>query len=152
MLIGELVVWCHEQDMKEKVLYIFWNNLLFATVFSVAYERQNVSCFFIYSLTPSFSLQTQYGSLFFQINWPCIPWNVQNWLDSYCIYYSFYIFCDNYVPQWWVESEWVESDDELSWLFTQRFRAFYLICRKSPNPSQNFCYSNSLDFQLSGST
>ena len=26
--------------------------------------------------------------------------------------------CDNYVPQWWVE-----FDDELSWLFTNRFRA-----------------------------
>ena len=29
-------------------------------------------------------------------------------------------------------------NDELSWLFTKRFRAFYLICRKQPNPSQNF--------------
>ena len=35
------------------------------------------------------------------------------------------MLCDNYVPQWWVE-----FDDELSWLFTKRFRAFYLICRK----------------------
>ena len=33
--------------------------------------------FFIYSLTPSFSFQTQYGSLFFQINWSCIQWNVR---------------------------------------------------------------------------
>ena len=33
--------------------------------------------------------------------------------------------CDNYVPQWWVE-----FDDDLSWLFTKRFRVFYLICRK----------------------
>ena len=33
--------------------------------------------------------------------------------------------CDNYVPQWWVEFY-----DELSWLFTKRYRAFYLICRK----------------------
>ena len=31
--------------------------------------------------------------------------------------------CDNYVLQWWVE-----FIDELSWLFTKRFRAFYLIC------------------------
>ena len=35
------------------------------------------------------------------------------------------IKCDNYVPQWWVQ-----FNDELSWLFTKRFRAFYLICRK----------------------
>ena len=33
--------------------------------------------------------------------------------------------CDNYVPQCWVE-----FDDESSWLFTKRFRAFYLLCRK----------------------
>ena len=33
--------------------------------------------------------------------------------------------CDNYVPQWWVE-----FNDELSWLFTKRFRDFCLICRK----------------------
>ena len=33
--------------------------------------------------------------------------------------------CDNYVPQWWVE-----LDHELSWLYTKRFTAFYLICRK----------------------
>ena len=46
----------------------------------------------------------------------------------------------------------VEFDDELSWLFTKRFRAFYPTCRKQPNPSQNFCYSNSLNFHLSGST
>ena len=32
---------------------------------------------------------------------------------------------DNYLPQWWVE-----LDDELSWLFTKIFRAFYLFCRK----------------------
>ena len=55
--------------------------------------------------------------------------------------------CDNYVPQWWVE-----LDDELSWLFTKSLRDFYLICRKYPNPSQNFCYSHSLNFHLSGST
>ena len=35
------------------------------------------------------------------------------------------VICDNYVPQWWVE-----FDDELSWLFTKRFRTFCLICRK----------------------
>ena len=33
--------------------------------------------------------------------------------------------CDNYVPQWWVE-----FDDELSWLFTNRCKDVYLICRK----------------------
>ena len=33
--------------------------------------------------------------------------------------------CDKYVPQ-----RWVEFKDELSWLFTKVFRAFYLICRK----------------------
>ena len=38
---------------------------------------------------------------------------------------------------------WV--DHELSWLFTKRFRGFCLICRKKPNPSQNFCYSHSLN-------
>ena len=36
-----------------------------------------------------------------------------------------YGLCDNYVPQWWVE-----YDNELSWLFTKRIRAFYLNCRK----------------------
>ena len=29
---------------------------------------------------------------------------------------------------------------------------FYLICRKRTNPSQNFCYSHSLNFHVSGST
>ena len=29
----------------------------------------------------------------------------------------------------WVQ-QWVEFNDELSWLFTTRFRTFYLICRK----------------------
>ena len=43
-------------------------------------------------------------------------------------------------------------NDELSWWFTKRFNAFYLSCRKQPNPSQNFCYSHSLNFHLSGST
>jgi hypothetical protein len=41
---------------------------------------------------------------------------------------------------------------ELSWLFTNRFRAFYLIFRKYPNPSQHFCYSYSLNFHVPGST
>ena len=31
----------------------------------------------------------------------------------------------NYLPQWWVK-----FDNELSWLFTKKFRGFYLICRK----------------------
>ena len=31
-------------------------------------------------------------------------------------------------------------------MFTKRFRAFYLIFRKYPNPSQHFCYSHSLNF------
>ena len=43
---------------------------------------------------------------------------------SFC--FGFYAYlCDNYLPQLWVE-----FDDELSWLFTKRFRAFYLICWK----------------------
>ena len=37
-------------------------------------------------------------------------------------------------------------------LFTKRFRAFFLIGRKQPNPSQNFCYSYFLSFRASGST
>ena len=41
-------------------------------------------------------------------------------------------------------------NDELSCFFTNRFRAFYHICRKWPNLSQNFCYSNSLKFHESG--
>ena len=40
----------------------------------------------------------------------------------------------------------------LSWLFTYRFRDFYLIWRKLTNPSQNFCYSHSLNFRVSVST
>ena len=43
-------------------------------------------------------------------------------------------------------------NDELSWLFTKRFRGFYLICRKQPNPSQNLYYSHNRNFRLSGST
>ena len=39
-------------------------------------------------------------------------------------------------------------NDELSWLFTKRFRAFYFICRDQPNHPQNFCYSHSLNFHL----
>ena len=42
-------------------------------------------------------------------------------------------------------------NDELSCLFTTRFRTFYFICRKQPNPSQNFCYSHSLNLHVSGS-
>lgn len=42
-------------------------------------------------------------------------------------------------------------NDELSWLFTKRFRAFYLICRKYPKPFQNFFYSHSPNFHLFGS-
>ena len=34
---------------------------------------------------------------------------------------------------------WVEFNYELSWFFTNRFRAFYLICRKNINTSQNLC-------------
>ena len=41
-------------------------------------------------------------------------------------------------------------NDEFSWLFTYRFRTFFLIFRKKPNPSQNFSYSHSLNFHLSG--
>ena len=33
--------------------------------------------------------------------------------------------CDNYVLQWWVE-----LDNELSWLFTKKIRAFCLLCWK----------------------
>ena len=43
-------------------------------------------------------------------------------------------------------------NDELSCLFTKRFRAFCLICRKFPITSQNLCYSHSLNFHVSGST
>ena len=50
------------------------------------------------------------------------------------------------VSQWWVE-----FNDQLSWLFTYRFKTFYLICRKHPNPPQNLCYSHSLIFHISGS-
>ena len=32
-------------------------------------------------------------------------------------------YCDNYVPQWWVE-----FNGELSWLFTNRLRTFYPKC------------------------
>ena len=34
--------------------------------------------------------------------------------------------CDKYVPQWWVE-----FNDELSWLFIKRFRAFILFADNS---------------------
>ena len=43
-------------------------------------------------------------------------------------------------------------NDELSSTMTWfRFRTFKLICRKQPDPSQNFCYSHSLNFHVSGS-
>ena len=42
-------------------------------------------------------------------------------------------------------------NDELSWFFTKRFGAFYLICIKKSNPFQSFCYSHSLNFHVSGS-
>ena len=46
-----------------------------------------------------------------------------------------------------------ELSSSLSWLFTTRFGVFfYLIFRKQPNPSQNFCYSHFLNFHVSGST
>ena len=41
-----------------------------------------------------------------------------------------------------------ELSSALSWLFTTSFRTFYLICRKEPNPSQNLCYSHSLNFYV----
>ena len=39
----------------------------------------------------------------------------------------------------------------MNWLFTKRFRTFYPICRKYPNPSQSFRYSHSLNNQLNSS-
>ena len=43
-----------------------------------------------------------------------------------------------------------ELSFSLSWLFTNRCRGFfYLICRKLPTPSQNFCYSSSRNFHVS---
>ena len=36
-------------------------------------------------------------------------------------------------------------------LLHTRFRTFYLIYGKYPNPSQNFYYSQSLNFHISGS-
>ena len=56
------------------------------------------------------------------------------------------LFCFNflwislYMPQ-----SWVEFEDELSWLFTKRFRAFNLQIL------QNFCYTHFLNFHVSGS-
>ena len=60
--------------------------------------------------------------------------------------------CDNYVPQCWFE-----FDDELSWLFTKRFRDFQIICRKQPNPSVppillNFMYLVALLISAMNST
>ena len=66
---------------------------------------------------------------------PYIMWNVK------CQFSTSWNHCDNYVPQWWVE-----FDDELSWLFTKRFKTFYPIYRKCPNPSQNFCFPIFLTF------
>ena len=37
-------------------------------------------------------------------------------------------------------------------MFTIRFIAFHLICKKWPNPSQNFFYSHYLNFHVPGST
>ena len=45
-----------------------------------------------------------------------------------------------------------ELSSTMSWLFTKRFRAFYLIFRKQPNPSQNVCYSHSFNFHVSSSS
>ena len=56
-------------------------------------------------------------------------------------------FCDNYVPQWWVE-----FDDELSWLFTNKIQSFLSCLQKIAKSSQKFCYSHFLNFHLSGST
>ena len=42
--------------------------------------------------------------------------------------------CDNYVPE-----RWVEFHDKFSWLFTKRFKAFYLICRKYRISANSFC-------------
>ena len=53
--------------------------------------------------------------------------------------------CDNYVPQ-----RWDEFNDELNWLFSNRFRYLNVVCRKKPNPK--FCSSHSLNFHVSGST
>ena len=88
-------------------------------------------------MTAFFSLLFRFFRIFFcSITYKCHTNNV-----------DFQYEWDNYVPQWWVE-----FSDELIWLFTERFRAFSLICRKWPNPSQNFCYPHSLNFHLSGST
>ena len=47
------------------------------------------------------------------------------WQNFVCLFFKFSpkrhqngVNCDNYVPQWWVE-----LDDELSWLFTNRLSA-----------------------------
>ena len=47
-----------------------------------------------------------------------------------------------------------ELSSMISWVgcFLNDSELFYLICRKYPNPSQNFCYSHSLNFHVSGST
>ena len=70
-----------------------------------------------------------------------LPKNKQKYLTLLLLYLMVLkrVHWVNYLPQWWGK-----FDDELSWLFTKRFRAFYLICRKEPNLSQYFCYSHSL--------
>ena len=73
--------------------------------------------------------------------------SILNQTQVWFFYELEWLTCDNNVPQWWVE-----LDNELIWLFTNWFRAFCLLCRKQPNPSQNFCYSHFLNFELSGST
>ena len=69
--------------------------------------------------------------------WPCAKWIID------IISTTTQVKCDNYVPQWWVE-----FNNELSWSFTNRFRAFYFICRKSP--FKNFFYSPSLNIHVFG--
>ena len=62
--------------------------------------------------------------------------------------------------KFWTEQTFVTimcRNDELCsmicWVgcFLNDSELFYLICRKYPNPSQNFCYSHSLNFHLSHS-
>ena len=51
--------------------------------------------------------------------------NVFHNLGSRYLSIQICLLCLTFLPQWWVE-----LDDELSWLFTTKFRAFYLNCRK----------------------
>ena len=48
--------------------------------------------------------------------------------------------CDNYVPQWWVEL-----------VVYFQYQNFLSYLQTIDNPSQNFCYSHSLSFHVSGS-